>query len=335
MTVTGVSFDQSYVPVDQPVTVTASVGVFAPGTGTPTGTIQFSDEFGPLGGPVALEPDGTAQIQLLEDVGDHVIYAWYSGDDARYTVSSGQGDLSVYDPNQVPDPPVTPPTARALTTTKLVSSSNPVAPGESFVVAATVAPSAASNAVPSGTIQFSVGTTAVGGPISLDPSQSASTTLTAPTTATRQAIRATYSGDANFRGSTGFLTQVTRAPTVTPTPPVVVAVPDKTPATFTLAPAGKRLATALRRGLRVHVACSENCSAVLRLLLRSHGKSVVVARGSKTSAGTKAFDVVISFSPRYRRQLAKARRVTLRLSAAVKDAAANQSARAQNLTLKR
>jgi hypothetical protein len=334
-TATDLSVSTSRAPLGQDVTLTADVGVFAPGSGTPTGSVQFSDEFGALGAPVDLGADGLAQIAVTEDVGGHSLYASYSGD-GDFDASYGYAPLEVYDPS--PPPPVTSTTGRVGTATTLVSSRNPVAPGESFTVTATVSATAASNALLDGSVTFTMGTT-VGTPVPLDAAHSASTTLTAP--ATRQSIRARYSGNPNFLGSTGFITETILAPPA----PVSQPAPDRTPPIVHLTATPVRLGIALRRGIRVHVDCNENCSAALKLSLSArrarafgmhpHGASVVVARGGHDFPDDRAYKAVVRFSPRARKALAKARRVVLRLTTVGSDLAGNDSVHVQMLALTR
>jgi hypothetical protein len=85
------------------VTFTATIGVVAPGAGTPTGTVTFTDDQGAdLGGPVAMS-GGVATLKtsaLLE--GTHSITAQYSGD-ANFEGSSGAT------PQTVGPPPSSPP----------------------------------------------------------------------------------------------------------------------------------------------------------------------------------------------------------------------------------
>jgi len=72
----------------QSVTFTANVSVSAPGSGTPTGTVQFLDGGNPLGSPVSLS-GGSAQLSTSGlTVGSHTITAQYNGD-TNVNTSSG------------------------------------------------------------------------------------------------------------------------------------------------------------------------------------------------------------------------------------------------------
>ena len=80
-TTTAVSSSANPSVYGQSVTFTANVTVVAPGTGTPTGSVQFSDNGTALGAPVVLGSKGTTTYStssLL--VGGHNIVAVYSGD---------------------------------------------------------------------------------------------------------------------------------------------------------------------------------------------------------------------------------------------------------------
>ena len=66
----------------QAVTFTATVGAVSPGSGTPTGTVQFEDNGSPIGSPVSL-PTGSASVTFATSAlsaGTHAITAVYSGD---------------------------------------------------------------------------------------------------------------------------------------------------------------------------------------------------------------------------------------------------------------
>jgi hypothetical protein len=301
--------------------------------------VQFGDENGPIGDPVDVDADGVAQIGLLEPVGNHNLYAYYAGDDF-VTGSTGYASLDIYDPN-----PPTSTSDKLGTVTTLVSSKNPVAPGESYTVTASVAPAAASDAVLDGTVSFTVNFVAFGEPVPLDGSHSAAVTLTAPPSGVaRQTVRARYNGNADYLPSNSASLferiAVPRITTSTPPPPRDVAPPI-----FTVGLTPVRLGPALRRGIRAHVACNEGCSATLRLALTARraralgikvrSKSLVVGEGSYDFTDRQTSDIVIHFSKRYRKALAKARRAPLRLTSTVSDLVGNEAVHVQTVTLKR
>jgi hypothetical protein len=344
-TTTNLSVDPSPAAFGDEVTLTADVDVLAPGAGGPTGSIQFADEYGPIGDPVPIDADGVAQIALVEYLGDHYMSAYYSGDDDFYA-STGGATLSVFDPNATTDPP---PGDLTPTTIALVSSKNPVAPGESYTVTATVSPAAASDNSLGGSVTFTTGTV-THDPVQLGPEHTASITLTAPVGVSRQTVRARYSGNTFYSASNASLLESIRSATTTRTPTTPVQPPqaqpvDKTAPKFTLTITPARLARAIRSGIRIHVSCDENCSADLRLRLparqaralglKARGAGIVVARGSYAFADRRRSVIVLRFSARYRKALARARRVPLRLTTAVSDLAGNEAVRLQTLTLKR
>jgi hypothetical protein len=325
-------------PFGQEVVVTADVDPMS-GAGQPTGSVQFGDEYGPIGDPVEIDADGIAQISLLEDVGYHDLYATYAGDDF-FTSSTGYATLDIYDPAPTTD-------SRLATTTSVVSSKNPIAPGEPYTATATVSPSTASDATLDGTITFTVNGVAVGEPVPLDGNRSASITRTPPAGVLRETLRARYGGNVNFLPSTGSLSERISAPTTatnTPPPPPP-PVTDTAAPVFTVGLTTGRLAKALRNGIRAHVDCNENCSSSLELRLTARraralgikirGASVIVGRGSYDFTDRRAADVVVRFTARYRKALAKARTVALRLTTTTTDLAGNDAVHVQTVTLKR
>ena len=336
-TSTALSVETSPAPLGQAVTVTADVDVLPPGAGPLSGSVQFGDEFGPIGDPVDVDADGIAKASLIEDVGNHGLYANYAGDDLL-TPSTGYGDLIVYDPNQ----PAT--ASKARTVTKLVSSKNPVAPGESYTVTASVAPTTPSDAPLDGTLTFTLNGVQVGDPLPLDAKRSAGVTLTAPSEPARQTVQARYSGNAHFLGSTGGLRIFVPGPLTTPARPLPPA-PDTVPPIFTAAVTRVQLARALRSGIRVVVACNERCSSVVKLALPARqaralgmhprGASIVVAHGSYDFVDRSTATIRVRFSARARKALAKAKRLSLRLTAVATDLSRNHAVLAKSLVLKR
>jgi hypothetical protein len=246
--------------------------------------------------------------------------------------------LNIYDANP---PPAT--STKLGTITTLVSSKDPVGPGESYTVTATVAPGAPTGETLDGTVTFTVGAV-VGQSIALDGNHSASITLTAPSGLTRRTVRARYNGNARFLASTGSISVRIANPT-TPGTAATPAPRDTKPPVFSAGVTRTRLARALRRGIRVHIDCDEGCSTVLKLSvsakrarqlgMRPRSASVVLARGGREFPDAKVYTATVRFSPRARRALAKAQRVVLRLTTIASDLNGNHSVRAQTVTLKR
>jgi hypothetical protein len=174
----------------QQISFTAAVSAVAPGTGTPVGTVQFSVDGAPLGGPVNLV-NGEAASAFTSGLtlGAHTVTATYSGD-GNFAGSSAMLTQTVANG----------------TTTTITSSANPSTSGQQVTFTATVTPVVAGAGTPSGTVQFRSGGDFLGGPVTL-----VNGVATAPPTSflgpTSPTITATYSGDTNFAASSGSLTQ--------------------------------------------------------------------------------------------------------------------------------
>lgn len=87
------SSDEGTGVVGAPVTYTATVAPVAPGAGTPTGTVSFSDSSGPIAGcgsqPLSLSSPDTATCEThLGHTGSDEVTATYAGD-SNYAGSSG------------------------------------------------------------------------------------------------------------------------------------------------------------------------------------------------------------------------------------------------------
>ena len=194
-TTTSLSTSAPTVPVGQNVILTASV------TGSaPTGTVQFMDGSVALTGAVALS-GGTASFTTSSlGVGDHVLYAIYSGDPANHASVSAGATVTV---TQVPSSVV------------LAGPSQAVAQGQTVTLSATI-----SGYSSGGTVKFMDGTTLLGTASVVNCVALLTATQLAPGTHT---ISAVYSGDANTLGSvsTALTITVTAVPVATTT---IVAV---------------------------------------------------------------------------------------------------------------
>ncbi len=176
----------------QPVTDTATVAVSPPRTGTPTGTVSFTDDGSPVAACQALSLPSAAPLQVTcsqtyASGATHSVTATYSGDadDAGSTASVLQS------------------VAQIPTETAVTSSSPSSTFGQSVTLTATVTPSATTSVSPSGTVTFfdfesnPIGTVAIstaGGP-------STAALQIAGLTGGLHAITATYSGDPTFGSS--------------------------------------------------------------------------------------------------------------------------------------
>jgi hypothetical protein len=137
-TATTVTVNPSSPVVGQTVTLTATVAARAPGAGTPTGSVTFSDAGGMLcTGTLNQGSPDTASCGTAYS-GAPTITATYGGD-ANFGGSSGEVSVTV--------------TAGGSTTT-LSSSQNPSVTGQPVTFTATVAPKAPAAGVPTGSVTF-------------------------------------------------------------------------------------------------------------------------------------------------------------------------------------
>jgi hypothetical protein len=168
-----------------PVTFTATVSPTAPGPGMPTGTVSFQEGTTVLG-TAQLNSAGVATFTTSAlSVGTHAIVATYNGD-----VSFGTSTST----------PLSQTVGRASTTTTLSSAPNPSSLNQPVMFTATITPSSAGAFTPGGTVTFFDGGTPLGAPVSV-AGGTATFAISALTPGTHP-ITATYSGDANFAGST-------------------------------------------------------------------------------------------------------------------------------------
>ena len=182
---------------NQAVAFTATVSAVAPGAGTPTGAITFSDG-GSTIGTATLDSTGTASLTTSSLAGGtHVITASYAGD-SNFTASTSTLTQIV---------------GKNAATVTLSSSANPSVFSQSVVVTATVSAAVPGAGTPTGTVTFTEGETSLGS-ANLANGQ-ASFTLSALATGSHS-ITASYSGDANFNSSSSTMTQtVNKASTST------------------------------------------------------------------------------------------------------------------------
>ena len=176
----------------QPVTFTATVSTA--GLGTPTGNVQFFDGASPIGGPVALNVSGQAQLTTSSlSVGNHTITAQYAGDvPSGFNASSGGLNTNPQTVNQ------------ASTSTVLTSNqANPAGTGIPVTFTATVSPVAPGAGTRTGTVTFSRNGSPICSNVAINASGQATCTITF-TIAGNYNITAVYSGDTNFTASTSL-----------------------------------------------------------------------------------------------------------------------------------
>jgi len=197
----------------QPIALTATVTAAGGGTGTPTGSVTFTDGTSIIG-TAAVDASGKAVLTSAGlSAGAHTITASYAGDN-NFDPSSTAGGGSV---SQVVN--------QSSTLTSLVSSVNPSVFGQTVVLSATVAASSG-NGIPSGTVTFTDGSTSLGSG-TLDSAGKASISVSS-LGASAHSITAAYQGTTNFVGSTSApLVQ-----TVSKSPASIALTSAPNPSTF-------------------------------------------------------------------------------------------------------
>lgn len=176
----------------QRVTFTASVAVQAPGAGSPTGTITFTDGDTVLGSePVSSATGGQASITVDDlDIGQHAVTATYDGDDS-FQGSNGAVSHRVN---------------RAQTSVVVSSSANPSQSGQGVTFTAEVDAVAPGAGDPTGTVQFTVNGAPLGGARPVEDGVATSPQFSALAPGVYR-VAATYSGERRFVGSEGSLDQ--------------------------------------------------------------------------------------------------------------------------------
>lgn len=195
-TITSVSSSANPSNFNQAVTFTATVSAMAPGAGTPTAIVNFSDGATSLGS-VALDSNGAASFTASSlTVGTHTITASYAGD-TNFSASSSSLSQIV---NKV------------ATTVTLNSSANPSVFGQGVTFPITIA-SASGTGTPTGAVTLQDGSSTIS-TLNLVNGQASFTT--ASLAIGPHLITASYGGDANFNASSSTIAQtVTKASTAT------------------------------------------------------------------------------------------------------------------------
>ncbi|MEU9499694.1 Ig-like domain repeat protein [Streptomyces sp. NPDC048196] len=193
----------------QPVAFTATVTPIPPGSGTPTGTVTFTfgDSTPPVTAPVTRGVATASHVYAHAADSPYPVTASYSGD-GEFTASVGQDTQTV---------------GRASTTTVVSSSPDPSLVGQLVTFTANIAAVPPGQGTPTGTVTFDFGdgTAPVMAPVSGGVARATHTYISAADSPF--AVSATYSGDRDFRPSSGTDTQtVARAATTT----VVSSSPD-------------------------------------------------------------------------------------------------------------
>ncbi len=167
----------------QSVTFTATVAVVSPGSGTPTGTVNFLDGTTVIGTDEPLTAGVATFSTSSLAVATHSITAVYSGD-TNFTTSTSSAVSQV---------------VLQASTTTLTSSPTSSVHGQSVTFTATVAPSSATGSTPTGTVNFMEGTTTLG---TETLSSGVATFSTSSLAVGTDSITAVYSGDTTYGTST-------------------------------------------------------------------------------------------------------------------------------------
>jgi hypothetical protein len=188
----------------QSVTLTATVRAnTTPGSGTPTGSVDFFDVTTDTDlGSVPLSGGSAALTTAALGAGNHLIRASYSGD-SNFTLSL---DALTQTVNQ------------AATATQVSSSADPAVPGQAVTFTATVTNASGTPATPAGSVQFTVDGVDLGSPVTLDASGHATSPPMSFPAGTNHTVNAFYVDPAaNFVASDTThspLTQIVLGPGV-------------------------------------------------------------------------------------------------------------------------
>ena len=180
-------------PLGEPITYTATVTVNSPGSGTPTGTVSFTDGGGPIAGCQNLTLPASAPLsvqcqQTYTAVANHSIEATFTSGTVSYQGSSDT---------------ITEGLEQLGTTTTIGDSTGSSTYGLPVTFTATVVPDPGGSASPTGTVSFlDNGTTSLG---SAMVSTSAGVTTASVTVSNLPAgahsVQATYNGDQTYEVS--------------------------------------------------------------------------------------------------------------------------------------
>ncbi len=177
--------------LNQSVTFMVTVSAAAPGSGVPTGTVQFQIGGKNVGAAVTLV-GGVATSQSISTltIGSHTVTASYSGDSDFMSSAA---------------PSLTQTVQRDFSTTSMTSTTDPSVSGQSVSFEATVQNVAPGTALPTGTVTFMDGSTALS-TVKLASGQATYTTKSLPVGS--DAITAVYNGNSTIAPSTSpVLTQ--------------------------------------------------------------------------------------------------------------------------------
>ena len=176
----------------QNVSFSAIVNVEEPGDGDVSGSVQFYLDGALFGEPVVLT-NGTAESAGISDLdlGDHSVYAVYSGDE-HFEGNTSDSIITTVIP--------------VGTTVTIESTRNPAPYGDFVLIIAAVVGDDPSTATPAGAVQFRVNGVNYGAPIPLDASGKAEKVLpyTALWVGTHEITAVYTSASPRFNGSDNF-----------------------------------------------------------------------------------------------------------------------------------
>ena len=176
-------------PLGEPITYTATVTVNSPGSGTPTGTVSFTDGGNPISGCQNMTLPAAAPLsvqcqQTYSAVATHNIVATYSGT-VDYLTSSDTVSESVQ---------------QLDTTTTIGDSTGTSTYGLPVTFTATIVPSPGGSVSPTGMVSFlDSGSTGLGSaPVSTTGGVTTATLTLSNLPAGSHSVQATYGGDTTY-----------------------------------------------------------------------------------------------------------------------------------------
>ena len=215
-----------------PVTLNAAVATSSGSGSAPNGTVTFFSGATPLASPVAVT--GTAGNQTFAGAGTpasavaSLTTTLPAGTDSITAIYNGDSVDSNYAASSASTPIIIIAMALPATTTTVSASPNPSTVGQNVTLTATVTSTQMNPAI-TGTVTFSEGSTTIGSaPVSSGQAILMTTALPLGTFT----IKATYSGDTNYNGSSGTTTTFTvndPAPTLTGISPTSGALGQAVP----------------------------------------------------------------------------------------------------------
>ncbi len=180
----------------QPVTFTANVRPVSPGSGMPSGTVQFQANGVNIADPVTIAAGGASLTVSSLSSGSHAMTAVYSGDES-FVASSGSLSYTI---------------SAADTTTTVGATVNPSVYGQETSFDATVAAVSPGSGTPAGFAQFRDNGADLGPAVPLRGGRASLALSSLPAGA--HTITAAYQGDDSFNRSTSaaILQTVNKAP---------------------------------------------------------------------------------------------------------------------------